>query len=509
MSDEVMDSKEWHQFISRLRLSSSEHQKDFHAARSALIALPAIATNVAENDQLVLDSLRSVLTAIVVSADRHPRTASSGLNIRPAGQLQKAYTILSKQELQAPSRGDCAVLAIRKALFYLANSGRHFETWHESMVWVSNATNHEDFSLTRPTKRAFANFMNETNFIQENERNPRVRVPFELHRLPLAPTRQPDLTIQHYLEMFENLLDDKNWVFWRRWFKGFIDGKPLSWELQRNVGLIDNIEWKRGYKNIANIIEGIEADFLSNRLPQAEEISFNETTAKFSTNPIAVERKNLLGATLSQVEDALEDAMASPSNGLHSRSREVRVIKRIFIKYGNDPQQIEMGFVSAHAGLTRQIHVEELPASEENMALLQALEEGALGIRATHQDVAENRKILSQQRFAEMSDDQKGILSDALPILKAISDEALNDDWQHDIPALVNTSIGPLPTGAPTLPSADEATRVFSRAAKISLAMKAGNVVRQIDNSAGYKAVRIVTTVGAVVTLGLALLALI
>lgn len=229
----------------------------------------------------------------------------------------------------------------------------------------------------------------------------------------------------------------------------------------------------------------------------------------FTAIPVKLAKAELIGATLQQVEDSLEDVMASPSNGLSEASREVKVIHRTLQKYGNNPQQIEMGFVSAHAGLTRQIFVGDLPPSEENLALQTALEEGAVAIRATHPDVAENRAILTKRKFAKLSQEQKDQLTEALPVLKAISDDDLADDWDNDIPELVNTSMGPLPEGAPPLLGADEATRIFSRAAKISILLRTGSIIHQIDQSATYKGARIVLTVGGLVSLGLALLVLI
>jgi hypothetical protein len=217
----------------------------------------------------------------------------------------------------------------------------------------------------------------------------------------------------------------------------------------------------------------------------------------------------LISATLQQVEDSLEDVMASPSNGLSENSREVKVITRTIQKYGNNPQQIEMGFVSAHASMTRQMIVGDLPPSEENLTLQTALEEGAVAIRATHRDVAENRAILTKRKFAELSLEQKEQLIEALPVLMAISDEAWADDWNHDIPAIINTSMGPLPEGAPPILGVDEATRIFSRAAKISILLRTGSVIHQIDQSATYKGARIIVTVGGLVSIGWALLVLI
>lgn len=175
-------------------------------------------------------------------------------------------------------------------------------------------------------------------------------------------------------------------------------------------------------------------------------------------------------------------------------------------RYGNHPQRIEMDLVSVYGSLARQIVSDELPANEEVLALQVACEEGARGMRATHPKVADNRLILSEQAWRELPEAAAAQLREAAPILKAISEEGLAEEWQLDIRELINDAVGPVPNHAPPLPAADAATRIFSRAAKISIWLKLAEVVHGVDGSAGYKAARIVATVAALVTLGSALL---
>ncbi|MEW9921619.1 hypothetical protein AB2B41_18575 [Marimonas sp. MJW-29] len=305
------------------------------------------------------------------------------------------------------------------------------------------------------------------------------------------------------------LSSDVDWAFFESWYQGMWEGTWTDWDLAHEVAKIDAEVWEEGLSAVAAKIRETEAELLAQRVPQAEQINFDPESLRFSVEPISVAKPDLLSATLQQVEDALEDVLENPTNGLSERSREVRVIRRTLMKYGNNPQQVEMSFVSAHAGITRQLVSGDLSASEENIGLQSALEEAAIGIRATHREVANNRRILNERKFVELSEDQRQLLEEALPMMEAISDEDLADDWRHDIPELLNTSMGPLPSGAPALPGADAATRVFSRAAKISILMRTSNIVHAIDGSAGYKAVRIVTTIGALVGLGLSLLVLI
>lgn len=64
-------------------------------------------------------------------------------------------------------------------------------------------------------------------------------------------------------EFFENWYEwaGKSGAFWREWYQGFLDGKPLDWELQRRVALIDDAIWEAGPEAVAEEIEKIRAKF--------------------------------------------------------------------------------------------------------------------------------------------------------------------------------------------------------------------------------------------------------
>ncbi|WP_432450475.1 hypothetical protein [Aliiroseovarius marinus] len=295
--------------------------------------------------------------------------------------------------------------------------------------------------------------------------------------------------------------------YWVTLYQGFLDGKPLDWELQRRVALIPDKDWEKGPEHIAEKIEEVKAEYLAAQLPLAEDLEFDPDSGNFHTVPREMAKPDLLGATLSQVEDALDDVMENYSNGINERSVECRKLTRTFRKYGNDPQRIEMDFTTLHAGLTRQIINGELPPSEENLALQSALEEGAKAVRATHPEVAENRRILQEQNLRELTDDDKATLEEALPVLRAISDEALAEEWTQDIPALTNDSLLPVPDSAPRLPGADEATRIFGRAARMAVeTKKSESIVQRIDGHSGYKALRIIQVLEWLVQLGMRIL---
>lgn len=129
-----------------------------------------------------------------------------------------------------------------------------------------------------------------------------------------------------------------------------------------------------------------------------------------------------LARDVALIPDAIRD------QGPEAVAEEIRTLARTISRYGNNPQRIEMDFVQVHAGLPRQIATQDLPPSEENTALRDALEEGARAIRATHPDVAENRAILQRATFQEISDDEAIFLDTAAPVLETISDDATAEE---------------------------------------------------------------------------------
>lgn len=311
-----------------------------------------------------------------------------------------------------------------------------------------------------------------------------------------------------------NALEDGAWVFWLDLYDGLVEGQAPKWELWRQIALIDNKIWEAGPKAVADAIEQIHAELLTKRAPQSEAVIFDEAEQKFRLEHQEPVKPDLLNATLDQISDALEDCLENQSNGLHERSRETKVLRRALSRYANNPQRLEMDFTSVHGSLTRQIlTTNELPPSEENLALMKALQDGAQGIRATHPDIAENRSILTNRAIKEMSQEDRDTIKAAEPVLEEISFGELAKDFEDDVEEIIeqekeealHRNLGGAERN-PGLVAYDEKVRLFSRVAKIVLLMKKSpEIIQSVDKSAAVKVGGWISILYTLVQIGISL----
>ncbi|WP_246139388.1 hypothetical protein [Falsiphaeobacter marinintestinus] len=294
-------------------------------------------------------------------------------------------------------------------------------------------------------------------------------------------------------QAFSDTAPGTPWAFWAEWYQGMLTGNPMDWALQREVALIPPEDWDQGPEHIAGVIRGIEAAFLVKKLPLAETLSVNPETGIFRTEASPLINPTFIGALIARVDDALEDCLLS-NNGLLGRDRETRVLQRVSTRFANDPQRIEMDYTSVAVSLRRKIAPDgELAESDDNLALLEAVEDGVKGIRANHPDVAANRNMLAAQTFRDAAPKEKALLEEAMPVLIEISEGVLAEDFAADIPALINDALLPLPDGAPRLPGADPAVRTFNRVSKMALLFKKG---AEVFDSPQVKTLRLVGLAG-------------
>lgn len=324
----------------------------------------------------------------------------------------------------------------------------------------------------------------------------------DVYNTPLIHPVYPEVDefYDEYLELSKTFRDWRGMEFWWKWYDGFFHGRPLDFEFQGLVADLPDAIWVQGADAVGAAIAEIEAKFLAESLKPAEDVEFDARTNRFFVTPLPMQNPAFMSALMERTEDALDDALHG-NNGLREDMREVRVLRRTHSRYANNPQRVEMDYVSVAISLRRNLEAKELADSEDNLALLDAVEEGARGLRAHHPEVAANRESLARQALRELAADDVILLEDAADLLPEISKGEMQEDFQRDIPQLINDAMTPLPSGAPPLPGMDEATRIFSRSAKMRLRLSdLTQKGASVFDSKEVKTVRLGLTVGGLLT---------
>ncbi|NTB88354.1 hypothetical protein G6M36_25585 [Agrobacterium tumefaciens] len=243
------------------------------------------------------------------------------------------------------------------------------------------------------------------------------------------------------------------------------------------------------------------AERLNRHLPLAERIVPNEETGAFKIVANLAAKPNLLRTTLSRVEDALNDCLASASNGLSEQDHEVHKIRRMLSKYADDPQRIEMDATSARNSILKKIRTQELPKSAEIEDLTDALRDAAQGIRGTDPDIAENRHILQSTTIPELSPDVIQIIQDAAPVIEAITEGELQKQMRDDIAVLADYNGQLSGVGRCDGFGHDEIVRVTGRVSRMILAIrKTPEIVKKIADSSTIKVGDIIGSVTGIIS---------
>ena len=277
----------------------------------------------------------------------------------------------------------------------------------------------------------------------------------------------------------------ERWSFWCRWYDSLLKGHPLDWDLQREVALIPDGDWQKGPEHIAQLIEEIEARFLANTLAERIELA---PSGRLTLVPQAFPEDRHLGLLIATVRDALDLATSGIRNELPEDAYQVRLLRRTFARYANDPQRIEMDFERARVSLIEDIAADAIPASAPNRDLVQALSDAAGTIRDSDPEIARNRERLNRIRLGQVSPEDAARIAEVAEQVAEISEGVLRDDLLEDrfrLPGVRRDAAVPdsvVPLGAAERNAALEAQaaqlRLYSRLTKVWLFLKEneGNV---------------------------------
>lgn len=351
----------------------------------------------------------------------------------------------------------------------------------------------------------------------------------DLYRQPVWGAVEVPAAIVDNVATFRTFLAaDPAWGFWLRFFDGMWNGTFDEWDLAIEVIKIDEEDWEKGYAHIGGVIAGIEADLINQRSTLAENLYFNEESARglptletyglagqFDVEPVKVSAPDALERAVSKVEDSFSDAMTL-GHGQHVRETTLEglILSRVFAKYRTDPHRVEMDFEDVRRVLVANICNDEnpnrnYPRCDELDLLVSAINSACGEIRAAYPEIAQARAEMdAADQIAPISAEDKEIWLSATPVLRAISDERLDRGWVEDIGELVNDAITDVPTTAPRLPAAGE--RIVAPRKSVvrrlayrisSIRLKLGRMIKKVDDSAAAKLGGLITVIGGLIQL--------
>ncbi|MFV1602200.1 MULTISPECIES: hypothetical protein [unclassified Phaeobacter] len=203
-----------------------------------------LTTSDMDDEYLLLDCFRSSICALVVASDLTYQSAA----------FSRRNVLSSHVYLNSPSKlGDSIYHAISASHAALDFAGR---TSADAALEVA-AFAVTSVGETHQSGKAVRDILRKSLFFDAT-----VSTNAQLLGNKLWNEDAPILQLQVQWESFiEHCKKHSHWLFWRDWYQGFLDGKPLDWELQRRVALIDDTFWDAGPEAVAAEIERIRAEF--------------------------------------------------------------------------------------------------------------------------------------------------------------------------------------------------------------------------------------------------------
>ncbi|MEY8838394.1 hypothetical protein AB9K41_05080, partial [Cribrihabitans sp. XS_ASV171] len=179
---------------------------------------------------------------------------------------------------------------------------------------------------------------------------------------------------------------DPRFDFFRRWYEGLVRGEPLPLELCRRIATqIPRETWESGADQVAEAIARIEAEWLAEQLPQAEEIKQDPSDGRYTVSPIVFDPDDMIDRLFKQLKFALEMALRGHNqSGFNDMCVAFRYLEHTLHECRDDPNAVHM-----HLRLAREIIEEKLKTGlyrqEDGLtALVVAMERHEVQLRADH-----------------------------------------------------------------------------------------------------------------------------
>jgi|GEM_PF-5054927 len=219
--------------------------------------------------------------------------------------------------------------------------------------------------------------------------------------------------------------------FWARWYERMAEGRPMDWEMQKEIALIPDDDWKRGAVHVAGLISEIEARYAAAALPLAEDLEVDGDGRVYAV-PVPVPEGDVYQQALEAVRDALDDALLGANHALREDDLEARVLSRTLEKYRDKPYRVHQDFTNVRDSLGAKLG-DVFPDDHPPVVnLIRAVEDGAVNIRRAVPAVRETLKANAWVRLKEASDTERARILALLAEFEAIARADFAQDLAED-----------------------------------------------------------------------------
>lgn len=310
-----------------------------------------------------------------------------------------------------------------------------------------------------------------------------------LMQQPIWPDGPPGDFAEPTRAFLEYLGSKPELAFWGRWYERMAAGDPPDWEMQKEIALIDDVDWKKGAVHVSGLISEIEAEYLVHATPYSEQIELNPDTGRLHSIPVVPENANLYQTALDKVRDALDDLRPDGVLPQHCAALEAitKRLDRTLGRYSDNPQRVHDDFLLSAKQVQGLLDTKEIADGEEVDALCSDLITGSDDIRAADPVVKASVQARLQLRIEEMRVDDTEQVADALDDLADISEGTLKES-SHDTAEVLRAIRYAGADGMPSVGPADRAETVdaiYRAAAQMSRSQVViASVIRQLDKIA-------------------------
>ena len=223
----------------------------------------------------------------------------------------------------------------------------------------------------------------------------------DLIDFPLWPSISPDWFTKADAETRAIWAKDpETWAFWVRWWDGVIAGKPLPFDPQRDVALIEDEVWQQGPKAVAEAIRAIEMRHALARTENGERIEVNPDTGKLRLVGEAALPDDVGRYARRKMAKALALFGDEPANQYRPLDAPIRIVREALGDMENLPVELFDACAGAARMVATLVQAQSIPAHDQDaligefVTILREAAADILGADTVTQETLARRKAI-------------------------------------------------------------------------------------------------------------------